>query len=370
MDRVQSIFGKYARRLQMIVDERIDRFKPTIFQNYFSMGSPVVGLTYAGVIGRNRIEAAASVVAHGSESPLRSRAGLEKYQGEVASIKVMRQMDEAQYRDWRVMQALPTSDEARKIQTLRMIWEDVGYVGNAVMATVDNMCLEALNLGRVTIDSTTNPDGYQPGTIDLLVPSANKTVVGTGTTQYWNENNLATAKPITHIKKVVRDESAKGNVYEKILMHPELLWFFLENTQVINLMKGLKVVTAGEIDLTLEMVNSYLRMHRLPYIELVDKKTGTEKDGKITTRDVWNKRYVTFVPAGLQGTVHNSIAIEEMAPVSGVAYAKFNSALISKWAATEPFGEFTRGEIIAFPALETADAIHILDTASHTTFGG
>ena len=371
MERVQSIFGDYATKLQALVDVRMDKFKVPFFQRYFGMGTPQMTLTYANIIGRSRIEAAASVVAHGAASPLRSRAGLETLSGKVAAIKVKRPMDEEQVRNYMTLQAMPVSDEAKKMQILRYIWEDVVYVGNAVIARIDYMAAQALNKGVISINTTTNPDGVVPGDIDLLVSTSQKGVVGgTNENRQWSETNATTMKVITDIKTIVRAQAKKGIRYEKILIHPEKLWEVLESTQVINLIKGLKVVTAGEIDLDLATVNTYMKIHGLPIFETVDVYTAVEKNGIVTTVEPWDKRYITFVPAGPQGQIHNSMAIEELKPVAAVSYAKYMNALISKWSETEPYNEYTRGEISAFPGLETADSIYILDTGSHTTYGG
>ncbi len=216
-NRMKSIFGKYAKQLQVLIDNRLEMFAPVFFTNYFDWGIPKTELTYATAIGRSRIEAAASVVAHGAAAPLRSRAALEKLSGEVAAIKVKRVLDESEYRSYMTMQALSVSDEAKKLQILRLIWDDVKYVGDSVFKRIDIMAAQALNKGEVVINLASNPDGVVPGTINLFVD--NKVVIdGNNDNLFWSAANSATTKPVTDIENVVKAARAKGIIFEKVLI--------------------------------------------------------------------------------------------------------------------------------------------------------
>lgn len=373
-NRVKSIFGSYAEQLQVLVDTNLDSFKETFFPKYFSMGTPQMGLTYATVIGKSRIEAAASVVAHGSEAPLRSRAGLEKLSGEIASIKVKRKMDESEYRNYLTMQAMNVSDEAKKQQIINLIWEDVKYSTDSVLSRIDYMVCQALSKGVVSLNATTNPDGVVPGDIDLLVDNklATNDAFNHDNTEdrRWLADNSGTATPLTDIRYLVREAWKKGIRFGKILMTSEKLWILLGNDEVQEHLKGsLGIVSGQDALFSLNGLNSYLAAQKLPIIELVDVRIAVEKNGVLSTVDPWDdEKYVTFVPDGELGKIHNSIAIEQISPVAGVDYAVANNVLVSKWSQTEPFGEYTRGEIAAFPGLEVADQMYIVNTEHVSTF--
>ncbi len=370
-NRVKSIFGSYAEQLQVLVNTNLDAFKVPVWKKFFTLGNPQMGLTYATAVGKSRIEAAASVVEHGSEAPLRSRAAADRYTGEVAAIKVKRKMDEQEYRNYLTMQAVSTNDEAKKQQIIRLIWDDVSYVVNSVNARIDYMVGQALSTGKVKLDITTNPDGIVPGEIDLLVTNKYKAkdVGGFGTgasNRAWSDTNAAIALPLTDIRYVVRNYWKKhGIVFGKILMTPEMLWVLLNNKQVQEHLKGSLGTVAGQDALFSQAnLNAYLAAQGLPVIELFDAKGAVEKDGKIVPVDLWaDSKYVTFIPAGDVGVIHNAVPIEQIAPVAGVQYASTDNILVSKWSQTEPFGEFTRGEISAFPGLEVADQMLIVDTS-------
>ena len=86
-EKVKSIFGVYAEKMQLVIDASMDKFAPVWFKKYFDWGNSTSSLTYVSAIGRNRIEAAASVVDRNAPAPLRGRAGLEKLSGTVPAIK-------------------------------------------------------------------------------------------------------------------------------------------------------------------------------------------------------------------------------------------------------------------------------------------
>jgi len=374
-NRVKSIFGAYAEQLQVLVNTNLDAFKSPVWQKYFSMGTPQVGLTYATAIGTSRIEGAASVVAHGSEAPLRSRAGLQRLSGEIAAMKVKRKMDEQEYRNWLTIQAMNVSDEAKKQQIIKLIWEDVKYVVDSVNDRVDYMVGQALSTGKVSLNTTTNPDGIIPGDIDLLVtykyPTNTAFATASTANRVWTDTYAATATPLTDIRYLVRTFwSSYGIKFDKIIMSPEKLWILLNNTQVQNHLKGSGGIVSGQDALfSMNNLNAYLAAQSLPTIELFDKKVGIESSGSITTYDPWNdKKYVAFVPAGQLGVIHNALSIEQISPVTGVDYALNNNVLVSKWSQTEPFGEYTRGELAAFPGLEVASQMCIVNTEHLTTF--
>lgn len=356
-NRIASIFGTYAENLQTLVDKRLDKFKKPFYPGYFDFGIPQVTLTYATAIGRARIEAAASVVAHGSAAPLRSRATLEKLNGEVAAIKVKRQMLEKDYREYLAVQAMKVADDVKKMQILKLIWNDVEYVANAVQDRIDIMVCQALSTGKIKLDGTTNPDGLIVSDIDLLMPSGNLKTVGV----IWT--TTATATPLKNLRDAVEDAATKGIAFGKILMPKALFYTFSQCVEVQNALKGFYRIEKGSVsDPTLTQINGYLTAQMLPVIEIVDVVKSIEKDGQITAYRPWSANNVALVPDGKLGIIHNALAIEQISPVSGTTYATANNVLVSKWAQNEPFAEWTKGELNAFPGVEAIDSIYILQT--------
>lgn len=361
MTKIRSIFGAYADRLQVVIDRSADRFAPTWYQKYFGWAPVQQSLTFVSAIGRSRIEAAASVVNRDSETPLRSRQALEKLTGEIPAIKEMFKMSESDYRDFLTMQALNVDDATKRAQLLDFLFGDVNKAGSSAHKRLDIMALEAVSTGQISLDINNNPDGLVlANPVDLLMPTTNKKQAAVS----WA--NSATATPITDVEAVVKAGKDKGVSFAKMLMSDDAFMKFKKAKEVVDTMTayfygpkpgaGFNPVAVS----TLENINTYLTANRLPIIEIVDEVVGIEKDGVINTLRPFNQNAVSFIPSGELGKIKNALAIEQLRPVDKVTYASYNRALISKWSQNEPFGEWTKVELNAFPALEAVDSIFIL----------
>lgn len=357
MSKIASVFGNYASRLQVMIDNSLGKFAPTWFDKYFDWAPSQSTLNFTTVIGRQRIEAAASVIARGSTAPLRSRAALEKLTGSIPPIAEKFAMSEDDYRDFLNLQNMQLSDETKRKQLLDLLFDDVKKAGDAAMKRLDIMVLEGLSTGTITLTVTNNPDGVVLATpIDLLMPSSNKTNAAVD----WATS--ASATPLKDIMDRVEYHSGRGVKFEKILMTRPTFMKFIKTTEVINSVAAFVRVNKGTYLPTLSAVNDFLQDQLLPPIELVEASIGIEKDGAISTIKPFKDENVVFVPAGKLGKIHNAIAIEELRPVEKVSYAKFNNALISKWQENEPFAEFTKVELNAFPGIDAIDSIAILSS--------
>jgi len=356
MSKIQSVFGPYAGQLQAVIDASLSRFDATWYQNYFGWGPTQSTLTFTGVVGASRIEAAASIVDRGAPSPLRGRGELAKYQGEIPAIKEKFAMREQDYRDFLSLQALSVDDATKKQQLLDFLFNDTLKAGNAAHKRLDIMALEAISTGKISLTMDNNPDGLVlSNAIDLLMPTGNKKRAAVK----WATS--ATATPITDIVTVVTAARDAGRSFAKILMSPTAFINFAKSTEVINSLVSFNMLQKGAAVATLAKVNEYLTANLLPIIEIVDQAIGIEKDGKIGAIRPFSDANVSFVPAGNLGTIKNAFAIEQLQPVTHVNYATYNRALISKWQDNDPWGEFTGVELNAFPALDAIDNIFLLN---------
>lgn len=359
MSKVQSVFGAYAGRLQVVIDNSLDKFAPTWFQKYFPWGVIQSTLTYVSVIGKSRIEAAASVVDRDSPAPLRGRPSLDKLSGEIPAISEKFKMTTQDYYDWEALNSLNgVSDSVKLQQTLDLMFNDVKKAGTSPLKRLDIMCLQAVSTGKIKIDSTTNPDGLILDDLDLLMPSGNKV----NATVAWATS--ATAKPLTvDIPGIISSAQARGIRFSKMLMGRAKWYEFIKIAEVISYVSNfLNRKQAGNVLVTLDNVNEIMRANMWPEIEIVDEVIGIEKDGAITTITPWEVTNVAFVPDGPLGVMKNTISIEQRKPVAQVAYGSFERVLISKWGENDPFAEFTKGELNAFPAFEAIDMVYLLST--------
>jgi len=271
-------------------------------------------------------------------------------------------MNEEEYRNYLTVQNMSLSEEAKRSQLLDLMFGDLKKAGDAALKRVDVMVLQALSLGKVTVNATNNPDGLNLVDIDLAMPSTNfKTVI-----EKWSV--FATADPFQDIQTIVKNADAeKGLMFEKILMTLNTFWKLQKCAKVVAGLNAFyrldsKAQTLG----TLEQINQFLTANQWPVIEIVNVTVGIEKDGIINPYKPFNDTSVSFIPSGKLGLIHNAFAIEQMMPVQGISYATFEKVLLKKYFTSNPWGEFTDCELNAFPGVEAIDRIYILDVETKT----
>jgi hypothetical protein len=360
MATIKSIFGAYAesRYLQYLVDGANDRFAPTWFQNYFTWGPRTTSLNYVTVIGKSRVEAAATVIDRGSKAPLRGRPGVDRLTGVVPAIAEKFAMDEETLRTHMMLRDLPSlSDADKKQQILDLILNDVRKAADSTNKRIDIMCLEAVSTGAISLTTTNNPDGVVlPTALDLLMDDANRI----NSSVNWT-GSPTTAKPITvDFKTIANLARGKGGRVVKALMTWDSFFAFIDTTEVKALFETMFGAGRGTLLPTLDGMNEFLRRQNLPIIEIVDVSIGVEKDGVVTPYNPFANTNIAFVPEGNLGTIHNAYAIEEMQPINQVSYAKADRTLISKWGDNDPYQEYTKAELNAMPGVDAIDGMYLL----------
>lgn len=355
--KIKSLFGAYSENLQAMFDASANNLQAPFFQKYFDFGVPKATLEFSTVLGAARIEAMASVISRDASAPLRSRALLEKLQGSVPAIKQKFQMSEEDYRQWLAIQGMAGLSGSAKInQIMDLIWNDAKKAAEAPIKRLDAMVLEGISTGAITIDVNNNPDGVAlSAPLSLGMPAENKANAAVS----WATS--ATAKPVTDITAMAEKAAEKGMSIEKMLMTRAKFIEMSKTQEVIDVLQGYFNFAKKNIP-TFQQVNDYLSANLLPQIELVEYVTGVEKDGKIEAYRPFKSQNVAFLPAGKLGVIHNAFAIQQIAPVAQVSYALNNRVLVSKWSQNDPFGEYTMGELNAFPGFEAIKSMYLLDT--------
>lgn len=364
---VPSFFGELAKgqSLQALIDNSIDALEgKSIWRNWLDVGTPGAALTFEQVIGRSRIEAAASVVDPDAPAPLRSRGKLEMLTGKIPTIKEKFAMNGSQFRQLKVMESLPISNNDRVKALISALWDDVSKAAVAGDRRIDMMLLQAITTLSVDINTTNNPDGVAFGNVDLLAQSYQTQ----GVPVVWS-NTAST--PITDIEKFV------GNVYNvygrrfgRIVMPYEVWLNFKNTTEVKDMLKSYFNIgkTNGTYANTLANVNDMFAANMWPPIEILNYTTGVEKDGVITASKPYNTNNIVFMPAGKIGTLVNAFAIEDWMKDPIKQYAKFGATLVSKYMTNDPIIEYTAMEMNAFPAVDV-DGIFILKTTTVGNLG-
>ncbi|WP_018674846.1 major capsid protein [Riemerella columbina] len=354
-----SVFGAYAENMQTLIDTRQDKFNQPWFTKYFDWDTPQISLDYTSVLGEAVINAMATVVARDSETPLATREALAKITGEIPAIKRMIPLNENQYRHYMSLLNMPgVKDQQKKMQALKLIWDDVKKVVDAVYNRIDYLALQAVSTGKIDINIDNNPDGIIVPDIDLQMPSENKTTVSTS----WSDANNAT--PIQDIQNIV---NASNSDVAKVLITKTKMLEMMRTKEVrdtLGAFFGLtKASTSAETaPLTLSRLNKYMAESEMPVFEVVDKKVSVEKNGVPTITSPFEAKNIAFIPDGKLGVIKNALAVEEMNPVEHIKYANSGRVLVSKWKQNEPFREYTKAECNAWPVIEAINSIRILTT--------
>jgi len=356
---VASIFGQLASRqnLQAMLDnsEQV-LFGRSAWRNYLDWSLPTNELTFETVIGRSRLESAASIVDPDSRAPMRSRGKLELFSGKIPTMKEAFNLNQTDYRALLALQNLPISDQAKKTELIRKLYDDVTVAATSTDRRLDMMFWQGVSTFSIDISLTNNPDGVAFGSVPLGADPSQLRPVSV----VWDNTD---ADPFKDINDVVNYAASLGRSFAEI---------WIENSTWLNIKNLAKVKSAisGYMNpgsnknfvVTLDTVNSFLVANGLPAFKLINVRNAVEKDGKQVIVNPFKKENVVFVPAGKLGTVHNAITIEELEPVDGITYAKYDRTLIKKYRTNNPWLEYTEVELNAFPALEAIDSIYILQT--------
>ena len=357
---VASIFGEYAeaQNLQAMIDNSSEvLYGQAFWRNYLDWGLPQTSLTFETVIGRSRIEAAASIVNPDDPAPLRSRSNWESYKGAISTMKEKFSLSQKEYRDLKAIQSLPISDAAKKEALMKILYDDIMRASKSTDIRNDILFAQALSKLEIDINVTNNPDGAVFGTIDLLAGSHQKRNVA----KAWGTD--VTADIVKDIQDAVADARLRGISFEKILIDESMVSHILSNTTLKSQISGYyNPGSNAKFIFTLDTVNELLGKYRLPYFEPLNLRKGVEKDGVITVINPFKVENAVLVPAGKLGVMHNAIAIEEWEAVPGISYSRYDRALLSKWRDNDPWREYTQVELNAFPGLERIESIYILKT--------
>lgn len=357
---VPSYYGALAepQNLQAMIDNSLESLNSnSIWRNYLTIGVPQASLTFESVIGRYRIEAAASIVDPDSKKPIRSRNKAEVYTGKIPSIQEKVPMNQSDFRAMMMLESTMMNDQARKNELIRLLFDDVSKAAVAPDKRVDIMLLQILSTLNVDVSTTNNPDGVAYGTVDMLSQAYQKQ----GVPVVWTD--AANAKPLTDIETFVQvQKTTRGRTFGKMLMSFELWLVFKKTAEVKSALSSFYTGSTNKtVVVTLNTVNEYLTANMLPIIEVVDYTTGIESDGIIGTIRPFDVNNVSFIPNGTLGVLQNAIAVEERIKAPQVSYAMYGRTLVSKWMENDPAREWTGCELNAFPAVDI-DSVFVLQT--------
>lgn len=357
---VPSELGTIAQsqNIQALIDNSQDALTAqSVWRRFLRLGIPGTSLTFTGVIGRSRIEAAASIVDPNSKKPVRSRNKAEVYTGNIPAIMEKIPMTQEDFRKMMTLEGLNIDDATKKQALMDLLWNDVQKAAVAPDRRIDIMLMQILSTLGVDVNATNNPDGVAYGTVDMLAQPWQKQGVPVAWTDTVN------ADPFADIDNfLIANRLNRGRSYDRMLIPGELWILMKKNAKVQAALSTFWTGKAtGKVAVTDQSVNDYLMENKLPIMEVVNYSASVEKDGVPQIIRPFDANAVSFIKDGIIGTLENALAVEERFPTEGVQYARFGRTLISKWGETDPKMEYTGCELNAFPAVDI-DNVAVLTT--------
>lgn len=358
---IPSFFGAFASQpaLQALIDNTLDTLQAqSLWRSFLDEGTPQASLTFEQVIGRSRINAAASIVDIDAPHPLRGNNKLETYTGKIPSMKQAFTLDQSEIRELKALEESQLLNSNGAVTALiKKLYDHVSLASVAGDKRVDILLLQAISTLAVDISNTLNPDGAAFGTIDLLPKSYQKQ----GVPIVWSD---PTSKPIDDIQNYIDFITTTfGRAFGRILMSKPMWLKFKKNAQVIDQLKSFFNIgkTNGTYAVTIANINEMFTENLWPNIEIINDVQGIESDGTVTPIRAFNDNNLSFLPSGNIGILKNAWPIEMLMPIPNKTYAFFGPTMVSKWLDDSPFREFTAMDMNAFPALNT-DSIFLLQT--------
>lgn len=367
---IPSFFGAFASQpaLQALIDYTLDTLQiQSAWRNYLDLGTPQASLTFEQIIGRSRINAAASIVDIDAPHPLRGNNKLETYTGKIPSMKQAFVLDQSEIRELRALEESQLLNSNGAVTALiKKLYDHVSLAAVAGDKRVDILMWQAISTLTMTVSAALNPDGAAMGTIDLLPKAYQKQ----GVPVVWTD---PTSDPINDIDNYLTFISTTfGRVFGRILMSKVQWNSFKKNPNVIDRLKSFYNIgkSNGTYAVTLTGINEMFDANLWPPIEIINDVQGIESDGNITPIRAFSDVNLAFLPAGNIGTLKNAWPIESLMPIPNKTYAFFGPTMVSKWLDDSPFREFTAMDLNACPAVNTDSIFLLLTTTQQTSFTG
>lgn len=333
------------------------RFAPLWFPQYFRTADPTVSLEFQTILSAETLEAMATVGSRESEVPLHGRQGLEKLKGEVPPIFVGRKFNAQELRNLEILlgsNALGLPERLRQVMAREI--EDYAYCRNSVLRRLDFMCKQAVSYGSVTINLDNNPKGIF---FDVPLVGADNKVNSVGN---WADIDTDI---IADFEAMRLKALTLGVSFERVMIAESLWYKVIKNKSLRDFLKGyFNPGSNAKFATNLENVNAAFTAERFPIFEIVSDLAYIDSDGKkqAVAQNGWSQTNAVFVPAGDLGVIHNALADEQITPVEDVTYLLADGVHLSRWRTRKPVAEITEGVYNAFPGLEQAKKIVILNT--------
>lgn len=351
--------GSFRANMQSAIDTTItDLYAQSQWRQFMKWGITRTDLTFETLIGRSKLQAAASIVDIDSPAPKRSRGSMEKFTGKIPTMKEGFDKDQGDYRALvSLIEDNMVANDEKKNQLIDILYNDLAKVSTSIDRRLDIMFFQMMTSFAVDISVTNNPDGTAFGTVNLPIQSYQLNPVA----KVWTDN---TSDPLTDIETVINTAANTFGRRFKEIWIDNAKWLQIKNYAAVkSALSGYNNPGSNAKFLTtLNSVNEYLGANNLPPLRVWNVRYNIEKDGVDQIINPFNANNIVFVPEGQLGVVENAWSIESREPVDNITYANYDKVLVKKYRQSNPWRETTEAEVNAMPVLTALDGIWIMKT--------
>lgn len=347
-------FKDWFTKIAKTIEERVNGKKTALTYMYKDMLTEELSADLKwNTLTVNSNVVAADVVSLDSSLPLKKRDSIGTASGTIPKMGMKMQMTEKQMSDIDVL-------KARNVDTsvlIDKIFNDEVRCIMGIHEKLEFMFLQALSSGVTIIDDDNNVGtGIR---VDFGYKAANKF----GVTAKWSD--IANAKPIDDIKRLIKEAKATGDVLSVMMMDESTFDNLASNQQTREQYAFSQNFVGTQIPVPdLEQVNTMLQKRYKLAIIIVDRTVTVERNGAKTVLTPWEANKVIFLPSAKNvGKLQYGILAEETRKTKTATYEKSGSyILVKKWSMDEPFAEYTSSQALVIPTIDNVSSIYSLDS--------
>lgn len=354
----QSLYAEYVRAffptlVTSVVEKLNDKNRtqlPYLYKDLLT-AEYTADSRWASILARyNRVSA--DVVALDSELPIKSRDSIEVVSGDIPKIGMKMYLTEKQMKDVAAMIATsrPTAQIVDKIFT------DLPRVIEGVYETIEGIFLSELSTG-VGVAPRSNGTGVR---VDMKFYDSNKF----GVKAKWSESTTVNA--LDDLQKVFDKAMEDENIITDMWADDTFLKDFYKNDQVRQQFAFNQGFVGDKIPvLDFEKAQDVVRRKWGVELHRVARKIRTELNGVRKSEEAWAKGTAAFTCDARLGSLVWTDLVESTRPVPNVTYQTADEfILVSKYAQTDPWREFTSSQAMVVPVLNNVDRIYLLDSTT------
>lgn len=352
---VQTYFPKL---ITSIVEKYNDKnsLLPYYYRKYLKKVFSVDGKW--GSVSVNNALVAADIIAMDSAIPLKKRASLGQYTGDIPKMGLEFTLNEKELTDLQTLLIrLNYNGSATQAQIVAKLFRDVDACIGGIYERIEAMFLQGLSNG-VTVVSD-----YETVGTGIRLDYRYKTENAFESTVSWDDT--ATATPLTDLARVLAAARVAGTMPTLMLLDFATVNYMAASNEGRQLYASVSGFAGDNIPTpTEEQLRTAIRQKYRLEIDVIDRAVRFQRDGVDVSFTPWKAGRVVLLPSAAVGSLAWTRLAEQDHPVAGVEYQTADDfILVSKFNENRPsLREVTNGQARVVPVIDNAQSIFTLDT--------